>query len=356
MVTVTNSINNTVGSSNSGVTQNFTVQNLSNTANSSASSNVIVGGTSAGTAALTFSVTGQRQYALWLPATDADLPCQFVRSAVGSLTPTETIFRVDSADGGNRFWFQQSLNGVVTGGTGTYSANSAWIQIINQQAAAGSNANLRFQVSASGSGGDAWIQWTGPSNNWYQGVNKTAGSNHYQYQQEVVGSGFPGATVLVDYAPAGEITFPLTPAFLATGGTQSNVTGNGALYTVTFTASERFDQGGDFDGTSTFTAPVTGRYRFSASVGMTSVGASTTGYIQIITSNRGYRTNAQSFDPVGDSTADAVFIQAAILADMDAGDTCIVQISTTGVGANTVDVAAASGTVEQTWFCGELCC
>lgn len=65
---------------------------------------------------------------------------------------------------------------------------------------------------------------------------------------------------------AGERTLPLQPAFWAEpSGTLSNVTGDGTAYTVVF-ATESFDQGADFDGTSTFTAPVAGLYCFTAYV------------------------------------------------------------------------------------------
>ena len=42
----------------------------------------------------------------------------------------------------------------------------------------------------------------------------------------------------------------------------TNQTGDGTVYTVVF-GTELFDQGSNFDGTSTFTAPVTGRYLFT---------------------------------------------------------------------------------------------
>ena len=67
---------------------------------------------------------------------------------------------------------------------------------------------------------------------------------------------------------AGEITEPLQPAFLATVTSQiSNVTGDGTLYVLVWDA-EVFDQGSNFDGTSTFTAPIAGRYLFEVCVGV----------------------------------------------------------------------------------------
>lgn len=65
---------------------------------------------------------------------------------------------------------------------------------------------------------------------------------------------------------AGERTMPLQPCFLAVaGGAQDNVTGDNTTYTVKFT-SVTYDQNSDFDGTSTFTAPVDGKYYFWSNI------------------------------------------------------------------------------------------
>jgi len=65
---------------------------------------------------------------------------------------------------------------------------------------------------------------------------------------------------------ANEITMPSQPAFLATpGGAQDDVTGDATVHTVIFSNVE-FDQNSDFDGTSTFTAPVTGIYQINVAV------------------------------------------------------------------------------------------
>jgi len=65
----------------------------------------------------------------------------------------------------------------------------------------------------------------------------------------------------------GEITKPLQPAFLACVSTGSllNKTGAGTDYTIVF-ATEIYDVNSDFDGTSTFTAPVSGKYTLTSGV------------------------------------------------------------------------------------------
>lgn len=140
----------------------------------------------------------------------------------------------------------------------------------------------------------------------------------------------------------------LQPAFLATHGVlQSNQTGAGAEATVNFT-TEVFDQNSNYDGTNTFTAPITARYRFNTSLLITDAALSTQGTIEIRTSNR---------DLVGMSTSviasSSYQLTTCSLADMDVADTCIVIGSVTGIAGNTADFPAA---VTQTFFAGELVC
>ena len=72
---------------------------------------------------------------------------------------------------------------------------------------------------------------------------------------------------------AGERTMPLQPAFLAQFTVaQNNVTGDSTSQTVNYT-NVIFDQNSDYDGTNTFTAPVTGRYFFGAAVNFENVTA-----------------------------------------------------------------------------------
>lgn len=78
----------------------------------------------------------------------------------------------------------------------------------------------------------------------------------------------PSSTALVKITTLGAMTKPLQPAFSAYNSiTRSNVTGDGTLYTVIFN-TEQYDQATNFDGISTFTAPVTGIYHFDAQIYM----------------------------------------------------------------------------------------
>lgn len=131
---------------------------------------------------------------------------------------------------------------------------------------------------------------------------------------------------------------------------QTNVTGNGVLATVVF-GGEVFDKGGDFDGTSTFTAPVTGAYDLKTALSLGDLAAvNTDALLQIVTSNRTYEIY---YNP-GAAEASGAYGQGsgavAALADMDAGDTAVIKI-TVQQGTQIIDTSVGGF---QTRFSGYL--
>ena len=152
---------------------------------------------------------------------------------------------------------------------------------------------------------------------------------------------------------AGERTMPLQPAFLALVATTIvNVTGDGTAYTVVYD-TEVFDQGGDFDGTSTFTAPVTGKYRLEACTTFSELtGSVTNGYLNMVTSNRGYFTQ-YGVGVSRDSVSNRAPVYATSLCDMDATDTAVISSQCVGI-TKVVDVFSAGATDPRTWFSGNL--
>lgn len=128
------------------------------------------------------------------------------------------------------------------------------------------------------------------------------------------------------------------PAFLAYASALSNVTGDATYYTVVF-ANEVFDQAANFDGTSTFTAPVTGRYLISATLQVTGItDGMSENSVDLVTSNRTYRTGF--YRPAGLNITSQPQVHA-ILCDMDAGDTAVMKIVCVG-GAKVVDLDATN--------------
>jgi len=148
---------------------------------------------------------------------------------------------------------------------------------------------------------------------------------------------------------AGEITKPLQPAFLAVASDQTDVTGDSTVYTIIF-ANEIFDQNADFDGTSTFTAPITGRYQINTTleIGGILVGH-TGGNANLVTSNRSVAFMGANYGAVQTST-NRYRVSGAVLIDMDVGDTAIVQVTVTG-STKVIDVIATNSTFSAALTC-----
>lgn len=202
-----------------------------------------------------------------------------------------------------------------------------------------------------GASGDSFTQYDiNTTGEFRTGVYDT--DDYYRISQ---GSAL-GANDTIVITDSGEITRPLQPAFLATINDYiNNQTGDGSVYTVAYSV-EYFDNGGDYNnGTYTFAAPITGKYRFKASILANEVASNhTSGYLQIVTSNRIYRSNVINYwaPHVGTGVNAQINIgHVTLLCDMDASDTAIVQVSISG-GAKQIEI----GYTNRGIFSGELVC
>ena len=122
----------------------------------------------------------------------------------------------------------------------------------------------------------------------------------------------------------GAVTMPSQPAFMARPSTaQSNIASG-----TTIACVEVFDQNADF-ASSTFNAPVAGRYQLNATVRIDNIDTAAT-YTRVIlkTSNRNY----DSIFDVDGAAIDPTYwtFVVATLADMDAGDTAVLEFSQNG--------------------------
>jgi hypothetical protein len=152
---------------------------------------------------------------------------------------------------------------------------------------------------------------------------------------------------VINLAAGGEVTMPYQPAFMA----KKNITQENIAATTTVTVNfddEIFDNGGDYNGNATFTAPVTGKYQFNVNIRLAN-GDTSAGYyhVHVRTSNRVFGLNLQSLLFAADPTYWS--FHGAILADMDAGDTCYVTIYQ-HLGAAQADLQGSS----ETTFSGFL--
>jgi hypothetical protein len=154
---------------------------------------------------------------------------------------------------------------------------------------------------------------------------------------------------------AGEVTFPLNPAFFAwVNAAVNNVTGNATAYTILYN-DEAYDIGSDYaTGTGKWTAPVTGKYHFCSTALVSGVVSATTSQLFLLTTNRtyvGYYGGASAFK----SAVGQVNLKAEIFADMDAADTAYNQINFNGEGSNVNDLLGHA-TVAYSYFSGRLVC
>ena len=243
-------------------------------------------------------------------------------------------------------------NGVVTqDSTGNISQSTAVsgasLSILTSNTSNTANATAFYAVRVAGStASDAYYQANITSGqSWVWGLDNSD-SDAYVLSS----SSTPGTTNVMRVATTGEINFPLQSAFLAINTIQRvNETGNGTIYTLIFD-SEIFDQNNDFDGVSTYTAPLTGRYHFSTSVLLTGIlSTHTVGDFDLVTSNRTLRFSCPAPSKVFDANTNVSY-ENVMLMDMDAGDTCQVKIAIFN-GTKVVDIQPT-----HTCFSGYLEC
>lgn len=249
-------------------------------------------------------------------------------------------------------------NGVITeDDTGNLSQSasvsgaSLSITTANTSNTASATAFHRVQVAGS-TASDAYYQADiSGGQNWVWGLD-----NSDSDAWVLSASGTPGTTNVMRVSTAGEINYPLQPAFLAIQqSTATNATGDGTVYTLGSTVDlvEVFDQNSDFDPTTgTFTAPVTGRYQLTGRFFLTGGTDILTSEGRIITSNETYRLR----DSVGGGADRGEWcLCSTLLCDMDAGDTATFAVVATDGSGKIDDVY---GDATDTWNCvsGYLAC
>ncbi len=154
--------------------------------------------------------------------------------------------------------------------------------------------------------------------------------------------GVQTSTVLV--SAAGEMTNPSQPAFFARNNTtQSNFTGTGTTYIVRY-QNTTLDVGGDYDGTDTFTAPVDGKYSFSATVQLISLAASATAtQLSMDSSTINRRASVVNGENVRSGSSNTLLLNGQLFIDLDAADICQITIQVSGMPGDTVDLSSTTG-------------
>ena len=148
---------------------------------------------------------------------------------------------------------------------------------------------------------------------------------------------------------SGAVTMPYQPAFLVRPTSLISNMAVGSEVTIAM-ATEIFDQNSDYNNaTYTFTAPVTGKYRFDYAIRLQDADTASDYYLaRLNTSNRNYDTIVDSDEY--NSDLEYLMFSNSVLADMDAGDTAILKIYQ-NAGTSQTDINE-----NNTRFSGNLVC
>ena len=217
--------------------------------------------------------------------------------------------------------FQFTAN-TFTALSGSTIAIASGATIANSGTATGFSASTLDAATTVGDGTaeDTKIVFDGNAQDYYIGLDDTDDDLKIGLGSTV------GTTAHIVIDEAGAVTKPLQPSLLAVSGAVNNVTGNGDAYTPAAFATEVFDRNADFDGTGTFTAPVTGVYAVGVTAqlgGMTS--SETRARAAAVASNR----SIDLFDVHGYNVSQPdpkMTLTGYTLVDADASDTIVITI------------------------------
>lgn len=317
------------------------IMNMDNTATaSSAALNLSVGGTtSTGDPFVHWEIPGGSEYSFGPDNSVANDPLKITDGATPSAG--NVIWEMTGFEGRSDV-YQQSF---VT--RATISGGTVDLSCLNTSNDAGSHCYVRSLIQSGGLGDPYFTAQVIDGFDWVFGQ-----ANALANQFTLGHGGSPSSAINYwQCSTAGEVTMPYQPAFLATHtADQLNGTGDSTALTLNFT-TEIFDQNADYDGTNTFTAPVTGRYVLSSTNVATDLGAAHTAsnYV-LVTTHRNYQfiCNPGVTRTVGNANSFSI----DSLCDMDATDTVFVRVNVNN-STKTVDFLA-DGT--GSFFSGKLEC
>jgi len=234
------------------------------------------------------------------------------------------------------------INNALNNASSTSVASSTQtFTISNSDNTSTSDAMLQISVGGSGTSGDAYNSFvvTGAST-WTSGVDNSDSDNFV-----ISANAALGTTNTFVMNTSGVNTLPLQPSFsVYPDATISNVTGGATNYVTNFN-TEIFDRSGNNTST-TFTAPVTGRYCITGTITLSELtGGTGQQNMQFVTSNRNYLGAAIRTATVMDVNT-ALSNSMTRLIDMDAADTATMSIIVVG-GAVVVDVLGGTAPIQS---------
>lgn len=320
--------------SQAGAAVSLTTTNTNNASSTADALNFIsVGGASGGDPYNVWAIGSAQSYALGIDNSDSDI-FKLTSSASAGAAPSSgtTIFQMTSA-GVASFFGNFSIN--------TNVASTSQVTFANTNNTAGAGMLANISVGGSSADDPTLLFTVGGATNFIEGIDNSDSDKFKRSVGTALGTN--------DYevvTTAGIITYPLQVAFLAyLASTANNKTGNGTAYTLgTDALTKIFDQGSNFNTNGTFTSPVTARYNLGSSIMVTgcTIASTFTNWIQ--TSNRNYYNYFVRAAGAGNMT-----MKNNVLADMDAADTAVVNITVTGEAADTDDIYGDSTVTTGFW-------
>jgi hypothetical protein len=239
---------------------------------------------------------------------------------------------------GNSFTFAGGTTGLSFGGSGTtetltfagITANGGTVSLATD--ATTSTINI-------GTGAGAKTTTLGSTNTTSSTIIKSGSGNI------VANSG-----LTVD--STGRMTNSVQPAFLAWASSVSNVTGNGATYTILFN-NVVFDQNSNFTGASgTFTAPKTGIYNLSVQIAISGLlVAHNNAYFNLVTTSASYLF--YNCNPYAISNSGSAGLVGSVTVNMTAGNTATVALYVAS-GTKVINIIGNTSTDIRTSFSGNL--
>ena len=339
-------------SSTPGKEISLEIENTDNTVARTSSAIVAIstsGNTQIGDPTLVLNNANTRAYAIGIDTNDSEA-LKITTAAASTVTPS---------DGKTLLYYDHRadyLHLSVLDADVRFSAagDKVGLAAVNEESTnADSSSNVAAGVVGARSG-DPFFQLDieGQTTNKFGLDNSDEDKYKYMIGSNADATNLNGTAALI-MTQSGEFTYPLQPAFLVQlRSNKNNVTGTGRIYTVQFD-DKIFDQGSDYNlATSTFTAPVTGKYQFNVEVTIAGITRVRSSEVRIVCSNLEYRNSRLL--PSGLNTGNRFSLNIIKLIDLDAGDTAIVKIYAHGESSNAVDVLAQSSRIKFTTFSGFL--
>jgi hypothetical protein len=265
-----------------------------------------------------------------------------------------TATSATALNGETNFIYNGTIVGCGADGANADLGVGLHIKTADSGATANGNAN-NFVIESSGNVGMSLLGGSSDNQRICFGDSEDDDVGRIMYNHSLNYMNFnTNATTAMTIDSAGIVTKPLQPTFLVNVSSDSVHPNLPTGVTIIDFGSEAYDVGNNVSSVGVFTAPVTGKYQFNTSMAFADITTSTTLLeVFIKASNREMRGCLQNVANL--QAGDYQSFGFSTMVDMDASDTCFVQVAITG-GGGTIDVISGSTPAPLSFFSGTLIC